>query len=290
MKKIVLVTYEDQGKYTSNLENEDQKLQQFLQDKGLEARSEVWSDPSVDWGRYDVAILKSPWDYFDRILEFYAWLDRMKAMNIRMLNPINIVLWNSDKHYLKDIAAAGLPVTPTLFIEKGETPDLHHYFEEFDTGKLIVKPSVSGGSKNTFKLTREDTAEYTPKLTSLLSEEAFMVQPFLHEVQKEGEWSLLFFNGKYSHSLLKKAKAGDFRVQHYLGGTIHAQEPPVDLICKAREYVDQFAPNCLYARVDGVVVNSGFQLMELELIEPFLFMFTNPNSYEKYYQALKEMI
>jgi len=288
--KIAYVTYEDQGKYTSNVENEDQKLLHFLQKKGLEISEEIWSDPAVQWQQYDVAVLKSPWDYFDRIGEFYAWLQKIEALKVRLLNPLDIVLWNSDKHYLNDIAEAGLAVTPTRFIEKGAIPELRPFFDQFSTNKLIIKPSISGGSKNTFKFTKEDVSTLEPKIEQLLKEEGFMVQPFLPQIQEEGEWSLLFFGGKFSHCLLKKAKAGDFRVQHYLGGTIHPQIPSTQLLASAQKYVDQFANGCLHARVDGVMVNGIFHLMELELIEPFLFLFTDENSYENYYQGLSEIL
>lgn len=288
--KIAFVTYEDQGKYTSHVENEDLKLLNFLRERGLDVIMEIWSDPEVRWQEYDVAILKSPWDYFDRIAEFYNWLSMIESTGIRLLNPINTVRWNSDKHYLKDISDAGLPVTPTRFIEKGQQADLLAFFDIFKTDRLIIKPSISGGSKNTIKFTREQVSELSPQINQLLKEEGFMVQPFLTQIQEEGEWSLLFFNGKFSHCLLKKAKTGDFRVQHYLGGTIHPQEPRETLLLSAQRYIDQFASGCLYARVDGVVVNSKFHLMELELIEPFLFLFTEPGSYENYYKALKEML
>lgn len=287
--KIAYVTYEDQGKYTSKVENEDIKLLHFLQAKGLDLTIEVWSDQNVSWEVYDLALIKSPWDYFDRIQDFYEWLDKIEKSGLRMLNPFQAVRWNADKHYLKDIANTGLRVTPTHFIEKNEVPDLELYFNLFSTETLIIKPVISGGSKNTFKFARNNISELTPKIVALLQEEAFMLQPFLREIQEEGEWSFLFFNGKFSHSLLKKAKAGDFRVQHYLGGTIHSQNPPPGLLDKAQQYVDRFARECLYARVDGVVMEGEFHLMELELIEPFLFLFTHPESYKNYYTALKEI-
>lgn len=284
--KIAYVTYEDQGKYTSNVENEDQKLLRFLQGKGLDVTEAIWSDPSVAWQDYDVAVLKSPWDYFDRIGEFYAWISRIRDLGVRLLNPVDTVLWNADKHYLQDIANAGLPVTPTRFIEKGESPDLLPFFDLFATDRLIIKPSVSGGSKNTFRFSREDVPQLQPRIAALLQEEGFMVQPFLREVQEEGEWSFLFFNGRFSHCLLKKARTGDFRVQHYLGGTIHPQAPDPELLKTAEKYVREFGRGCLHARVDGVVTGGVFHLMELELIEPFLFLFTDENSYQNYYEGL----
>jgi glutathione synthase/RimK-type ligase-like ATP-grasp enzyme len=237
-----------------------------------------------------VALIKSPWDYFDRIEEFNAWLKKIESLNVRLLNPVDIVRWNSDKHYLQDISDAGLPVTPTRFIEKGATPDLMSWFRVFRTDRLIIKPSISGGSKNTFQFSEADVPELEPTIKELLKSEGFMVQPFLKEIQDEGEWSFLFFNGTFSHCLLKKAKAGDFRVQHYLGGTIHPQTPEPQLLQSAERYVRQFAKGCLHARVDGVITGGEFHLMELELIEPFLFLFTDENSYENYYTGLIRLL
>ena len=288
--KLAYVTYQDQGTYASGVENEDLKLLEFLKDKGLDITEEIWDDHAVAWETYDMAILKSPWDYFDKIELFYAWLDQMKDLGVTLLNPVDIVLWNTDKHYLNDIARAGLSVTPTNFIEKGESPNLAAYFKSFNTDKLIIKPCISGGSKNTFKLTETNLRELSPQIMALLKDEGFMVQPFLSEVERQGEWSFVFFNGEFSHSLLKRAKPGDFRVQHYLGGSIHTEPAPAHLLEAAKKYVTHFAKECLYARVDGLEINGEFTLMELELIEPFLFMFTNPDSYENYYRALKELM
>jgi glutathione synthase/RimK-type ligase-like ATP-grasp enzyme len=117
-----------------------------------------------------------------------------------------------------------------------------------------------------------------------------MAQPFLPQIQEEGEWSFVFFNGKFSHSLLKKAKPGDFRVQHYLGGTIHSAQAPAHLLKEATAYAEAFAKSCLYVRVDGLEVDKHFMLMELELIEPFLFLFTHPQGYENYYTGLMQLL
>lgn len=131
--------------------------------------------------------------------------------------------------------------------------------------------------------------ELNLKIASLLVQEDFIVQPFLTEIERDGEWSFLFFNGKFSHALLKKPKSGNFRVQHSFGGTIHSQVPQTHLLESTQQYVDLFAKDCLYARVDGAVINNEFVLMELELIEPFLFLDTDTNSYNNYHEALLEL-
>lgn len=289
--KIALITYLDKGAYdTTTVESEDDKLLYFLKEKGLTIDLVIWNNPHINWEDYQVAILKSPWDYFDLIEDFYTWLDLLATKKVKLLNPINVVRWNSDKRYLKEIEAAGLKIIPSIFINKQNRVSLKHFFDEFNTDKLIVKPCISGGAKNTFKVTIDHVEAVNHQLNHLLQEEDFIIQPFLPEILESGEWSFIFFNGTYSHSLIKKAKPGDFRVQPAHGGSVHPQNPDHDLIAMAQQYVDLFAKNCLYARVDGTFVNGEFLLMELELIEPFLFLNTAPENYDRYYEALKKLM
>ncbi|MBD3750530.1 MAG: hypothetical protein IE931_13655 [Sphingobacteriales bacterium] len=289
---IAYITYENVGKYVSNTssDDEDTVLLNFLIQKGYPIKEEIWTDETVVWENYTHAIIKSPWDYFDKYPTFLHWLKKLEDLGIQMLNPIEIIRWNSDKHYLKEIAEAGLKVTPTAFCEKDSQPKLSEYFQIFNQDELVIKPVVSGGSKNTLRFNRENAAQIENQIHQLLKDEAFMVQPFLKEIAENGEWSFLFFNGKYSHSILKKAKAGDFRVQHYLGGTIHPQQPSEEEIAQAQAYVDTFAKGCLYARVDGAFMKDEFVLMELELIEPFLFLFTHDDALQNYEHALNTLL
>ncbi|RLJ80925.1 ATP-grasp domain-containing protein [Pedobacter alluvionis] len=288
---IALVTYLDKGAYDSaTVESEDDKLLNFLKEKGLKIEKVIWNDRNINWEDYSLAILKSPWDYFDLIEEFYHWLDHLEAKKVKLLNPIDVVRWNANKQYLQEIEAAGLKITPGFFIQNQESVNLEYFFEKFNTNKLIVKPCVSGGAKNTFKVTADNVNEVNQKLNLLIQNEDFIIQPFLPEILESGEWSFIFFNGLYSHSLIKKAKPGDFRVQPAHGGSVHPQRPGEELIATAQQYVTLFAKDCLYARVDGTFVNGEFLLMELELIEPFLFLNTAPQNYERYYQALRDLM
>ncbi|WP_246850370.1 ATP-grasp domain-containing protein [Rufibacter roseolus] len=288
--KLALVTYEAIHSYGSLSGSEDGVLMDYLTSKGIDITLEDWHDPAVNWEQYDLAVFKSPWDYFDKFPEFCAWLDRMEALGIRTLNPISTIRWNADKHYLLEVEKAGLPIVPTALLKRGTDVSLDQYFSQFQTDKLIIKPCVSGGAKNTFIVSQDEVEEVKPKLEELLRAEDYLAQPFMPQIQEEGEWSFLFFNGQYSHCLLKSAKDGDFRVQHFFGGTIHPQEAPAHLLAQAQTMVDQFAEGCLYARVDGVVVGEELQLMELELIEPFLYLHTHPDSLENYYHALVQMM
>ncbi|MGO4294868.1 ATP-grasp domain-containing protein [Chitinophaga sp. RAB17] len=289
-KRIALVTYQQQARYTAGVTvNEDEQLLKFLQEKGLDITSVVWNAPEINWQEYDVAIIKSPWDYHDQIDTFYAWLKTTEQAGVQLLNSAEMIAWNSNKKYLLEIAAAGLPIIPSKLIEKGESPDWKSFFGLWHTDKIVVKPCVSAGAKNTMLLTVEGIEEKRDQLTALLQIEDYLVQPYLNEIE-EGEWSFVFFGGVFSHSVLKTPKQGDFRVQHYHGGTI-STVPTTDIfIHKAEAYVDHFGKGSLYVRVDGLIKEGEFYLMELEMIEPYLFLSTAENGYENYYKALMTLL
>ncbi|RAJ05142.1 glutathione synthetase-like protein [Chitinophaga skermanii] len=288
--KFAYVCYYVKEVYSAaSMPDEDNNLLQFLQHKELDITREVWNDPTVQWEQYDVVLLKSPWDYHEQIDTFKAWLADLDAKNIRLLNPYNTVLWNADKHYLQEIEAAGLPIIPSTFIEPHTPVNWDQLFEQYNALKLVVKPCISAGAKETIVLTKENLPGLRPQLAQMLAKEAYMVQPFMDTIAHFGEYSLLYFNGVFSHAIVKKPKPGDFRVQYQYGGTVVniAPSPALKATCDA--YVSKFAKGCLYARVDGVEVDGQFQLMELEMIEPYLFLSMHEGGFETYYQALMQL-
>lgn len=288
--QIALVTCQSLGNYTANADSEDDRLFSYLKDKGYRISFQIWDDETVDWAAFDLAIVKSPWDYFDKIDAFYAWLDKMKETGCQVLNPIQTIRWNADKIYFKDLQQEGVAVVPTYWLDRNTTLNFTDVFKRLGTSKIIVKPRVSGGSKNTFAITTAEAEAYAPKINELLQEENFLAQPFLEEIKSEGEWSFIFFGGKYSHTVLKKAKPGDFRVQHFLGGSVHTPSPPTGLLATAQKVINRFASDCLYARLDGVQLNGELVLMEVELIEPFLFLSTDPQAIDRYHEALLKLV
>ncbi|OON68265.1 RimK family alpha-L-glutamate ligase [Hymenobacter sp. CRA2] len=271
---IALVTCDALAQYAATgVANEDQELAAYLRRRGIDVTFAVWSDPAVRWESFDVAVLKTPWDYFDRPTEFHQWLDALDARGVRLLNPTGIVRHNADKAYLRDMELAGVPIVPTRWLARGSQVDTDALLAELATDRLVLKPTVSGGAKDTFALTRQEAAVAAPQLQSLVDAGDFLAQPFLPQIQTSGEWSLIYFGGELSHCVRKTPKAGDFRVQHMFGGGIHAETPSAAIQRVAADIVERFAPGCLYARVDGVETpEGGFWLMELELIEPFLYM------------------
>ncbi len=287
---IVIASYNDTGRYLSVVPNEDEMLLNLFTKHKHQVELKVWDDPSVDWTSYDIIIIKSTWDYFiGKIEKFYQWLDFIKEKNIPCLNSPDLIKWNSDKHYLIDIQSAGLNIVPSIVIEKNNLFYADDAFQKFNTDELIVKPTISGGAMNTLRLNKENAKQNEIQINDWLKEQAYLVQPLKKEIITEGEWSFLFFNGQFSHHLLKTAKDGEFRIQHFFGGKISSPKFDQNLINIAKEYVSKFAANSLYARVDGVVGKNGFELMELELIEPYMFFFTNENSLENYYNAFEQL-
>ncbi|RPD49516.1 hypothetical protein DNI29_01570 [Hymenobacter sediminis] len=287
---IGLVTCESLAQYAApNVDDEDSLLTRYLREQGHTVEPRVWTNPAVDWLRYDVVVVKSPWDYFDRVGEFYQWLDRMESLGVKLLNPAATVRWNADKKYLLDMERAGVRIVPTHWLSRGQAVETESLFDALGHDTLVVKPAVSGGAKNTFVLTRQESSVRQPQLQELLRDEDFLVQPFQPQIQEEGEWSLIYFGGEFSHCVLKTPKSGDFRVQHYLGGGIEPREAPAHLRRAADAIVREFAADCLYARVDGLDQNGEFLLMELELIEPFLYLASSEGSLQRYNAALRQL-
>ncbi|MGZ3443894.1 MAG: ATP-grasp domain-containing protein, partial [Polyangia bacterium] len=184
----------------------------------IDARPVSWSDPAVDWRSFDRVVLRSTWDYFERIGEFRAWLDRLDAERVPLCNPTALVRWNFDKRYLGELAARGAHLLPTRFVEAGEPLDLDALVRERGWSDAILKPAVSGGAYRTHRFAAAEARALQGELDTILRTAGALVQPFAPEIATEGEWSLLFFGGGYSHAAIKTPASGDFRVQTQHGG------------------------------------------------------------------------
>ena len=285
---IALVSYQNKKPTQSHLE-EDFQLANFLETNGLIVTRAAWNDLQIDWKQFDAVILKSPWDYHDNFDSFIQWISDLDKAGIKILNPFKTILWNSDKHYLQQIIDDGLPVIESVFLEKGIAPDLAELLDKSSYKKLIIKPCISAGAKNTLLLTRDNVSSIQAEINGLLANESFLVQPFMEEIL-QGELSFMFFNGNFSHSILKVPKTGDFRVQSEHGGTVEKINTDIAHLQAATKYVEKYGKGTLYARVDGIISNESFVLMELELIEPYLFLNSHEHGFDNYYQGLLQLI
>lgn len=262
--------------YLANILADDELLRAGLARHGLTAARVDWADASVDWSRFRCAVFRTTWDYFDRRGEFVAWLDRVRPLT-RLCNPADVVLGNMDKHYLADLAAAGVPVVPSTYLEAGRRPDLGAVLDHQGWPEAVIKPCVSGAARHTYRVARADAAAVDVIVAPLLAEEAFVVQPFLQSVPRDGEDSLMLFGGRLTHAVRKFAKPGDFRVQDDHGGTVSDRTPTAEQVALARRAVSTLQAVPAYGRVDMARDDAGrWIVMEVELIEPELWLRRHP--------------
>lgn len=266
--------------YFANVLRDDGLLRDALAARGLSSLRIDWARPGVDWSRFRCAVFRTTWDYFDRYAEFLAWLDRVEPQTT-LLNPAETVRWNADKRYLGDLTAAGLPVVPTRFVGRGDRVSLADLFAETGWPEAVLKPCVSGAARHTYRLRRDEAEGMEAAFRRLAAEEAMMLQPFQHEIAASGETSLVVVGGRFTHAVRKAVRPGDFRVQDDHGGTVHAHEPGGEEVELAERAVAACRRRPAYARVDVVRGNDGgLALMELELIEPELWLRRHPPAAE----------
>ncbi|RIW14406.1 glutathione synthetase [Algoriphagus lacus] len=287
---IAIVSYFSTGAYDTNTIDEDKILSAILTELGISHEIQAWSDPQVDWSNYSHLLIKSTWDYFDYYPEFLQWIEKIQQLGIPVLNDLKTVKWNSSKNYLLEIEEKGYPVIAGMILPKGIRPNLELIKQKVTSEIFVVKPLVSGGAKNTLKIPVKDWAEYEEKVFQLVQNEDFLVQPFVSEVAEVGEYSMIFFNRTFSHGVLKTPAKSDFRVQHYFGGTIQEIHPSATMLESGQKLIDTFGADTLYSRVDGVEIDGVFHLMELELIEPYLFLGLSEKAIPNYRDALKKRL
>ncbi|WP_309611937.1 hypothetical protein [Sphingomonas sp.] len=247
---------------------------------GLEVVAQTWTDPDVGQG-VDIVLPLVVWGYHAREAEWHALLDRLEAARVPVVNPIGLLRWNSDKAYLAELAERGIATVPTLAVDALADADLGDARVRFDATELVVKPPVSAGADGTFRLGPNDV------VPAEVAGRRMLIQPFQQGIVGQGELSLMIFNGAFSHAVLKRAKPGDFRVQPSLGGTeIHVEAPP-EAIELAHRALAAAPAAAIYARVDMIADAGGaWQIMELELIEPALFLHRAPGSAERFGAAI----
>jgi glutathione synthase/RimK-type ligase-like ATP-grasp enzyme len=268
------------------LYEDDRLLPPALERLGISAVPAIWSDAAIDWTSFAALVIRSPWDYFERTAEFRAWLDARIASGVLLCNAGDILDWNYDKRYLQDLEAAGMPLVPTLCIGRGEKPDVAELARARGWNEIVVKPTISGSAYRTYRFFVDDAAAYTKEIDDTLVDRGVLVQPFLPEILSGGELSMLFFDGAYSHAVCKRPKPGDFRVQSEHGGTHENVEVDPAIVAQARACVLAAPSLPVYARVDGVVKDGRFLLMELEVFEPLMFLGSHPQAPMRFARAV----
>lgn len=250
-----------------------------LRRRGVAASLEVWDDETVDWESYDLVVVRSTWGYAQRYTQFLAWA-RARA---RLINPYDVIEYSSDKHYLGDLARRGYPVIDTWYCEVGQTP-------VFPTGAFVVKPAVGAGSIDAARFAAHERVRATQHVAYLHSSgRCAVIQPYVASIERHGERALIFVDGEFSHAMTKRAhlsvapedRDGQFRTRQM--SRADAEPDAVDL---ARSLLTGRFADLAYGRVDLVATSDGWRVMELELVEPALYLRYDERSASRLARAL----
>lgn len=210
--------------------HDDLLLQAALAEAGVGASIVPWDDPSANWRRFDVVILRSTWNYHLRFEQFMSWLNRLELSGVPIWNRPALLRWNATKHYLADLRERGIPIVPTRWITRGARPDLMRLLADEGWDEVVVKPAVSAGAHRILRASRASLPALQDEHARAAAESDLLVQPFLPEIAR-GEMSLIFFGATFSHAVLKFPAHGDFRVQRRFGGWEEPVRPAKSLIC-----------------------------------------------------------
>jgi len=290
MKNCAILTMDN----LSDFECYDNLLDKPLAQLGWKTQLVSWRAENVNWQQFDAVIIRSPWDYQDDASAFTSVLQKIDRSSAVLQNSLATVSWNIDKIYLQSLAEKNVSIVPTLWQKNFSSNNLADFFTHFNCQQLVIKPRISANADNTFWLKKDSAEQFTSQLEAVFSQSEFMVQPFMSSVIDEGEFSLFYFDGQYSHAILKTPKADDFRVQEEHGGRLQAITPEKALLMQADNTLNAITKLTgempLYARVDFVRFSDGatsepFALMEAELIEPSLYFNMDDNSAERFAKA-----
>ncbi len=246
-------------------------LDAALRGAGFRVRIADWDDAAIDWSAFDAVLVRSTWDYADRLPEFLAWCARVAAVTT-LLNPPDVVRWNTDKHYLRDLAERGIATVESHFVEPGDAPDAFPDLSEF-----VVKPAVGAGSRDAQRYVRAQREAAVAHVRRLIAAgRAALIQPYLSAVDTDGETALLFFDGAFSHAIRKGPllrRDGGPTDALFAPEQITPRTPTEAEHALARQVIAALPFGALaYARVDLLPSPDGPRLLELELTEPSLFL------------------
>lgn len=257
----------------------DQLVVEQLRQAGITVHDVSWRHPQPNWDQYSLVVIRSPWDYQAAPEAFLAVLEQIEQSSARLLNSLETVRWNIRKTYLRQLEQAGHTIVPTVWLESPTAAELKCVIAYWNTPEIVVKPLIGANADNAFRLPADAAPHLLQQAANAFRHTTALAQPFIDSVVNTGEYSLIFFNGRYSHAVLKTPRSGDFRVQEEHGGIIRTIQPAPDIIACAERSLQSCPQPLLYARVDLVRLPAGQPaIMEIELIEPSLYLSFDPQS------------
>ena len=276
--------------YIQNILLEQELLKSAFEAQGLKVDITYWDNPTYEWQETKSVLFRTIWDYFERFDEFWEWLEQVKTKT-RLINSYELIKWNIDKHYLKDMSSWGIETVPTYFADKGCNMKLHEIAKRNQWKDLVIKPAISASAFKTYKILANEIQANEKLFNSLVQERNMLVQPYFETITQLGEASLMVFDGKFTHAILKKAQPGDFRVQDDFGGTVHNYIPTKAEINFAEKVFETCKTKPVYGRVDIVWDNDkNFYLSELEILEPELWIRNYPKCAERIAEAVDKIL
>ncbi|MEO9513710.1 MAG: hypothetical protein ABJN84_10555 [Flavobacteriaceae bacterium] len=280
--------------YIDNVLLEDELVSKALRKKGIHVIRKAWDDETFDWTTTKYGLFRATWDYFDRFPEFSNWLKSVSEKT-QLINSKKLIDWNIDKHYMQDLSTKDVHIPRTLFIEPENKTTLNNSIQKaketlgFIAEDFVLKPCIAGGARHTYKFHGREYEKYEPIFQELITQEAMMLQEFQKNIVAEGEISMMVFNGKFTHAILKIAKTGDFRVQDDYGGSVHKYNPTDEEIAFAEKVIQVTPELPLYARVDIFRDNEErLALAELEIFEPELWFRHHPEAADILASSIKD--
>jgi len=264
---IAFVTYAKSPRFTPS----DKLLVKLLESFGHKLFPAPWDNPKIDWREFDVLILRSCWNYHLHIDGFLSWLNDIRQLGLKLWNPYQIVRWNIDKKYLFNLEKKGIEIIPTKLMKKNSSLSLKEIFSQTNWQEIVVKPTVGGMAEGIFWVAKDHALRKQKEFSALLKHNNCLIQPLIPEIYG-GEISMIFFGKEFSHAVIKRPRHREFRVNYRFGGTFKKIDLSADVIDQGQKIIDSIKGKLLYARVDGIIRYGKFLLMELELVEPHLFL------------------
>ncbi len=286
MRKVAFVTCQ----VSPEMNEHDLLVVEELRQRGIAVTPAVWDAPDINWAEFDCVVIRSAWDYYSQPERYANWLHRLQSLHVRLWNPPQVVLENINKRYLIELAEKGIEVVPTTYLSAADGVLLRDVLQRCGWQEVVIKPAIScwalGAWRSSLATAQADQERFAEQLRG----QDLLVQPYMPEVASQGEWSLVYFDGQYSHAVLKRPTAGDFRVHREYGGSAASAEPGPGLIEQAQAILAAVDSPLLYARVDGIELAGRFVLMELEINEPFLFLGFSAGAAKHFAEAILRKI
>jgi len=288
MRRCAFLTLEDAAGYVID----DELAYAPLAALGWRVDAIPWRKPQAEWHTYDAVVIRSTWDYVNDPDAFLDVLGEIERSGTPLFNGLDLVRWNIRKTYLRELAERGVPVVPTIWRDRLHRGELAELSAKVGTAEVVIKPVIGLNARGAFRLDAQTARSRDAELSDYFANRALLAQPFLPAIVSEGEFSLFYFNGAHSHTISKLPKAADFRVQEEHGGVIRAVATKPALRDAGDAALRAIGSVPLYVRADFVRANddSGYWLMELELIEPSLYLRMDAGAPVRFARALHERV